>query len=64
MIQVHYPNKKALKESIGKTLKYNETSIFGIEYKRDGNFCVADYSPKRKWFATVYMVNGLIKAVK
>ena len=63
MIQAHYASKKALKESIGKPLKFNETSLFGIEFKENGNFCVADYSPKRKWFATVYMIDGLIKKV-
>ncbi len=63
MIQAHYASKKALKESIGKPLKFNETSLFGIEFKENGSFCVADYSPKRKWFATVYMIDGLIKKV-
>jgi len=63
MIQAHYPSKKALKESIGKPLKYNETSIFGEEFNSNGHFVVADYSPSRKWFATVYMVNGLINKV-
>ena len=63
MIQAHYPSKKALKESIGKPLRYNETSIFGEEYNPDSHFVVADYGPSRKWFATVYMSNGLIKKV-
>ena len=63
MIQAHYPSKKALKESIGKPLKYNETSIFGEEFNPNGHFVVADYSPKRKWFATVYMVDGVINKV-
>jgi hypothetical protein len=42
MIQAHYISKKLLKESIGKTLRYNETSMFGLEYKSNGSFCVAD----------------------
>jgi hypothetical protein len=63
MIQAHYPSKKVLKESIGKPLKYNETSIFGIEFKDNGSFTVADYSPSRKWFATVHMIDGLINKV-
>lgn len=63
MLQAHYPSKKALKESIGKPLRFNETSLFGIEYKETGSFAVADYSPKRKWFATIYMVDGLINKV-
>ena len=63
MIQAHYASKKALKESIGKPLRYNETSMFGEEYNPNSHFVVADYSPKRKWFATVYMADGLIKKV-
>ena len=64
MIQAHYKSKKALKESTGKPLKYNETSLFGEEYKANGTFCVADYSPSRKWFAEVTMKDGLIFKVK
>jgi len=30
---VLYPTKKELKDSIGKPLKYQETSMFGNEYK-------------------------------
>ena len=60
MIQAHYKSKKALKESVGQPLKYNETSMFGEEYKADGTFCVADYSPSRKWFAQITMKNGII----
>ena len=63
MIQAHYKSKKALKESVGQSLRYNETSMFGIEYKSDGTFCVADYSPSRKWFAQVTMENDKIKKV-
>jgi hypothetical protein len=63
MIQAHYVSKKALKESVGQPLKYNETSMFGEEYNPNSHFCVADYSPKRKWFATVYMKEGLINKV-
>lgn len=63
MIQAHYPSKKALKESVGKPLRYNETSMFRIEFKENGSFCVADYNPSRRWFATVTMENGIIKKV-
>jgi hypothetical protein len=63
MIQVHYPSKKALKESIGETLNYNETSMFGPEFKADGKFCVADGSPARKWFAEVTMKDSKIAKV-
>lgn len=64
MMQAIYPSKKALKESIGQPLKYNETSFFGPEYKSNGKFCVADYSPKRKWFAQVTMKEGKIFKVE
>jgi len=60
MLQAVYPSKKALKESIGKPLKYNETSFFGLEYKDNGMLTVADYSDKRKWFAQVTMKDGKI----
>jgi hypothetical protein len=63
MIQVFYPSKKALKESIGKPLNYQETSMFGPEFKPNGKFCVADGSPQRKWFAEVTMEAGKIKKV-
>jgi hypothetical protein len=64
MIQAHYETKKALKESLGKPLLYNETSIFGTEYRSDGTFCVADAGPRRKWFAEVTMKNGVIAKVR
>jgi len=63
MIQAHYKSKKALKESVGQSLQYNETSFFGDEYKSNGTFCVADYSPSRKWFAQVTMEDDKIKKV-
>ena len=66
MLGASYPTKKALKGSIGQSLRYVETSIFGPEYKADGVFCVVgpDPSRDRKWYATVTMENGLIKKVK
>lgn len=64
MMGASYPTKKALKESIGKPLRYVETSFFGEEYKADGTFCVVGPSPtSRKWFASVTMTNGLISKV-
>lgn len=39
MMILNYENKKALKECIGKSLRYSETSIFGPEYKSSGSFC-------------------------
>ena len=66
MLGARYPTKKALKESIGKTLRYVETSIFGEEFKPDGTFCVVGPHPytARNWFAEVTMKNGLILKVK
>jgi hypothetical protein len=59
-----YKTKKSLKEAVGQRLNYNETSLFGPEYKRDGEFCVVGPSAhERKWFATVKMVDGLIAKV-
>lgn len=64
MMGASYKTKKALKESVGETLRYVETSFFGEEFKRDGTFCVVGPSPEqRKWFAEVTMKNGLIAKV-
>ena len=64
MMAANYPSKKALKESVGKMLRYQETSMFGEEYKSTGKFCVVGPSPyDRKWFAEVTMENDLIKKV-
>jgi hypothetical protein len=60
-----YPTKKDLKASVGKELKYEETSVHGPEYKPDGRFSVVGPGAyDRKWFAGVTMENGLIKSVK
>ena len=64
MMGALYPTKKALKESIGKPLIYEETSMFGLEFKADGKFCVVGPSPyNRRWYAEITMVDGLIKKV-
>jgi len=65
MMGASYPTKKALKESVGKPLRYIETSMFGAEYKEDGSFCVVGPDPytKRTWYATVTMAAGLIEKV-
>ena len=65
MMGASYPTKKALKESVGKPLKYVETSIFGLEYKKNGILTVVGPDPyrNRKWFATVIMKKGLIAKV-
>jgi hypothetical protein len=65
---VRYPSKKALKEHIGKPLRYIETSYFGPEYKDDGELVVANRPHitglGREFFAQVTMANGLIAKVK
>jgi len=64
MMAALYPSKKALKESVGKRLRYQETSMFGTEYNPDGKFNVVGPSPyERKWYASVVMEGGLIKKV-
>lgn len=65
MMGANYKTKKDLKASIGQSLHYEETSLFGSEFKPDGTFCVVGPSPReRKWFAKVTMVGGLISKVK
>jgi hypothetical protein len=60
-----YKAKKDLKAAVGQSLNYNETSMFGPEYKADGTFCVVGPSAhERKWFAEVTMVGGKIAKVK
>lgn len=59
-----YKTKKDLKASIGKPLGYTETSMFGPEYKANGQFAVVGPSAyERKWFASVTMVDGKIAKV-
>ena len=68
MMIVHYDSKKELKESIGKSLRYSETSMFGDEYLPTGTFCVARrphlQGGGREFFAQVTMKDGLIEKVK
>ena len=64
-----YDSKKALKMAIGLPLDYKETSIFGKEYRANGQFTVAHRpqitrSPGREFFALVTMKNGLIHKVE
>ena len=65
MLVATYKTKKALKEEIGKPLKYQETSAFGPEFTENGTFSVVGpASYERKWFASITMENGIIKKVK
>ena len=74
MMILNYKSKKEIRENIGKPLDYTETSMFGAEYKPNGTFCGCNrpYSPeypkadkrgKREFFASVTMVDGLIRKV-
>ncbi len=65
MMAANYKTKKDLKASVGKSLSYTETSVFGEEFKANGTFCVVGPSPYvRKWYAQITMKDGLIKEVK
>lgn len=63
-----YKSKKELKAAIGTRLRFRETSIFGDEYRADGEFTVAHRPlvtglPGREFFARVTMRAGLIERV-
>jgi hypothetical protein len=68
MLVFNYESKKALKESIGKPLRYIETSMFGPEYRDNGTLTGANRphitGKGREFFANVTMANGLIVSVK
>jgi hypothetical protein len=59
-----YPSKKVLKENIGKRLRYQETSMFGPEYRDNGVLTVANRPHitgiGREFFAQVTMKDGII----
>ena len=64
MLVANYPYKKNLKESVGKHLKYTETSMFGYEFQANGKFAVVGPSAyKRNWYAEVTMKDGKILKV-
>lgn len=66
MLVARYPTKKALKASVGMKLMYQETSMFGPEYKTNEMMTVV--GPKadvRKWYASVWVDDtGKITKVK
>ena len=68
MLVFNYESKKALKENVGKPLRYIETSMFGAEYRDNGVLTGANRphitGKGREFFANVTMENGLIKGVK
>jgi len=65
MIAATYKTKKELKAAVGQTLRYQETSLFGPEYKPNGSFAVVGPSPyNRKWYATGTIEDDKIKRVQ
>jgi len=68
MMILNYESKKVLKENIGNSLNYTETSLFGEEYNPNGCFvgCNRPHITgfKREFFAQITMKNGLIHSVK
>ena len=68
MMILNYPSKKVLKENIGQSLNYTETSVFGNEYKSDGQFVGCNRptitnNKGREFFASVTMKDDKIEAV-
>ena len=68
MIVFNYASKKDLKASMGKPLRYIETSLFGPEYRDNGTLTGANRphitGKGREFFANVTMRDGLIHGVK
>lgn len=68
MLIFDYPSKKELKACIGQKLKFQETSIFGPEYRPDGKLtgCNRPHitGHKREFFAQVTMSDGKIAKVE
>jgi hypothetical protein len=66
MMAARYKTKKALKESIGKDFRYEETSLFGEEWKADVMLTVVGPSAyERKWYANVWVnKDNVIQKVK
>jgi len=65
MMGATYKTKKLLKAAIGEPLNYVETSLFGAEYSPDmSGVAVVGPSPTlRKWYAQVWLTDGLITKV-
>ena len=64
MIGLNYKTKKELKASIGQSLSYEETTMFGVEYVSNGKLTGVGPSPYiRKWYATVTIENDKIVKV-
>lgn len=68
MLIFPYESKKALKACIGQVLRYEETSMFGPEYKPNGKLVGANRPHitgiGREFFAEVTMKDGKIFKVE
>lgn len=65
MIAALYPSKKAMREAIGKPLRYSETSMFAPEYTPNGRITfVGPSATKRVFYGTVTLKDGLIAKVQ
>lgn len=62
-----YASKKELKAAVGQALRYEETSLFGPEFKANGTIYVARRphlaGGGREFFAEVIMHNSIIQRV-
>ena len=63
-----YPSKKNMKEHIGQRLSYQETSIFGPEYRSNGELTVCNRPHMtglgKEWFGQVTVENDIIVKVE
>ena len=66
MLVANYETKKDLKAAVGQGLRYTETSLFGQEYSHfmDGVAVVGPSAGCRKWYAQVWVKDGIITKVK
>jgi hypothetical protein len=64
----NYPTKASCKASVGKRLRFIETSLFGSEYRSNGELTVANRPHithnGKEWFGNVTMENDLIVKVR
>lgn len=60
-----YKTKKSLKEAVGSRLRYEETSMFGEEYKSTGTVHLVGPNAynDRRWYATVTLADDVIVKV-
>ena len=63
---IGYKTKKDVKAAVGKPLRFEETSFFGIEYVDNGIVTMVgpNARTKRTWYARITMQDGLIKKVE